>query len=142
MILFIYICILVLNILAIFFTYRFLGEDSEKKEKWIFIIVGVAVMYMLVTAVYWLSTKDINLGEGASIAKNLITFAFVPVNAIVILPPLARAYNYAKIGKLGKDKLKNRAILLAVILLIILIIEYIYFKNIQTGILNIISSKG
>ncbi len=142
MILFIYLCILVLNVLAIFLTYRFLGENTEKKDKLIFIVVGVAVMYMLVTLVYWLSTKNINLGEGASTAKNLITFAFVPVNVIAVLPFLARSYYYSKMGKLQKDQLKNRIILLAVILLVVLIIEFFYFKNIQNGILNIISLKN
>ena len=33
MVIFIYLCILLLNIVAIFMTYKFLGEDFEKKEK-------------------------------------------------------------------------------------------------------------
>ena len=140
--LFIYFCILVLNIVAIFLTYRFLGNDTEKKERWIFIIVGVAIMYMLVSIVYWLSTKNIDLGSAESTAKNLITFAFVPVNGIAVLPFVARAYSYFKIGKLEQEKFKNRVILALVILFIILLIEFFYFKNIQTGILNIINAKG
>ncbi len=140
--LFIYFCILVLNIVAIFLTYRFLGNDTEKKERWIFIIVGVAIMYMLVSIVYWLSTKNIDLGSAESTAKNLITFAFVPVNGIAVLPFVARTYSYFKIGKLEQEKFKNRVILALVILFIILIIEFFYFKNIQTGILNIINAKG
>ena len=140
--LFIYFCILVLNILAIFLTYKFLGNDTEKKERWIFIIVGFAVMYMLVSIVYWLSTKNIDLGLAAPTAKNLITFAFVPVNGIVALPFMARTYYYFKTGKLQQDKFKNRMILAIAILFIVLIIEFFYFKNIQTGILNIINAKG
>ena len=139
--LFIYFCILILNILAVFLTYRFLGNDTEKKERWIFIIVGFAVMYMLVSIVYWLSTKNIDLGIAESTAKNLITFAFVPVNAIAVLPFLARSYSYLKMGRLQQDKFKNRIILLIAILVIVLIIEFFYFKNIQTGILNIINAK-
>ena len=140
--LFIYFCILALNILTVFLTYKFLGNDTEKKEKWIFVIVGFAIMYMLVSAVYWLSTKNIDLGIGASTAQNLITFAFVPVNGIAVLPFLARSYYYFKMGRLQQNKFKNRIILLVVALAIILIIEFFYFKNIQTGILNIINAKG
>ena len=33
MVIFIYLCILLLNIVAIFMTYKFLGEDFEKKGK-------------------------------------------------------------------------------------------------------------
>ena len=43
MVIFIYLCILLLNIVAIFMTYKFLGEDFEKKEKSIFLVVGIAI---------------------------------------------------------------------------------------------------
>ena len=33
MVIFIYLCILLLNIVAIFMTYKFLGEDFEQKGK-------------------------------------------------------------------------------------------------------------
>ena len=99
-------------------------------------------MYMLVTFVYWLSTKSINLGQASSVAKNLITFTFVPVNGIIILPFLARSYNYFKIGKLKTENFKNRVIVLLVILFVILLLEFFYFKNIQSSILNIIQSRG
>ena len=141
MILFIYLCILVLNVLAVFLTYKFLGNESEKKEKWVFIIVGIAIMYMLVTLVYWMSTKNIDLGSAKATAQNLITFSFVPVNAILILPFLARSYRYFKLGNLKSENFRNRLILLAVVLIIILIIEFFYFKDIQNGILSMIEAK-
>ena len=140
MLLFIYLCILVLNMVAVYLIYRFLGTQLEKKEKWIFIIAGVAIMYLIVTAVYGISTKDIDIGKAASTARNLITFAFVPVNGIVILPFLARSYRYLKEGRLQVGKFKNRCILIGIILIIVLIIEFFYFKNIQSGILNAMSS--
>jgi len=136
--LFIYLCILVLNALAVFLIYRFLGTEFEKKEKFIFIAVSIAIMYLLVTIVYWISTKDINLGEATSIAQNLITFVFVPLNSIIILPFVASSYKYLKSGKLKIEKFKNRCILLVAILLVILIIEFFYFKDIQTGILDLV----
>lgn len=140
MILFIYLCILILNIVAILLTYRFLGTELEKKEKWIFVAIGIAVMYLLVTSVYWLSTKQVNLGEAANPAQNLITFTFVPVNSILILPFLANSYRLIKLGKLDTQTFKKRAILLAIILFIVLLFEFFYFKDIQTGILNIIQN--
>jgi len=139
--LFIYLCMIVLNVLAIFLIYRFLGTSFEKKEKWIFIAVSIAIMYLLVTIVYWLSTREINLGEAGSTAQNLITFVFVPVNAIIVLPLVASSYKYLKSGRLKPEKFKNRCILLGAILFVILLIEFFYFKNIQTGILNIMQKN-
>ena len=39
--------------------------------------------------------------------KNLITFLFVPINGIVVLPILAKSYAKYKIGNLKIDKLRN-----------------------------------
>ena len=97
-------------------------------------------MYLAVTGIYWLSTQNTNFPNAKS-AQSLITFTFVPVNGIVILPMLASSYRYLKEGRLKMDKFRNRAILLAVVLIIILIIEFFYFKDIQSGIMQMLQ-KG
>lgn len=134
MIIFIYMCILALNLVAIFLTYHFLGKEMEKKSKGIFIIIGIAIIYMLVSFIYWISTKDIELGISESFGKNLITFTFVPVNAILILPFLASSYKNLKAGRLKLIPFRNRCILLVIALIVLLVIEFFYFKDIQTGI--------
>lgn len=138
MVVFIYLCILVLNMAAIFITYKFLGEQVEKKERAIFIIIGMAIMYITVSFVYWISTKSIDVKTISEAGKNFITFTFVPVNSILVLPFLGRSYRYLKQGRLRTEVFKNRTILMCVILIIVLIIEFFYFKDIQNGILNII----
>ena len=140
MVIFIYLCILALNLAAIFMTYKFLGEDIEKKEKAIFIVIGIAIMYMTVSLTYWLSTKNIDLGVSKDVGKNFITFTFVPINSMLVLPFLAGSYKYLKESKLSTQKFRNRVILATVILVIALIVEFFYFKDIQNGILSIIQS--
>lgn len=140
MIIFIYICILAINLVAVFLTYHFLGKQIDKKTKGIFIIVGIAVIYMLVSFVYWLSTKNIELGISESTSKNLITFTFVPVNAIIVLPFLASSYKNLQSGKLKSIPFRNRCILIAIALVVVLIIEFFYFKDIQTGIYNMLQN--
>ncbi len=144
MILFIYLCILVLNLVAIGLTYRFLGVAFEKKEKFIFITVGIAIMYMLVAATYWLSTKNMQFAGNAGMgtAQSLITFTFVPINMILTLPILASSYRAYKEGRLKAQNFKNRLIALAIILVIILIIEFFYFKDIQSGIIELINKAN
>ncbi len=138
---FIYICILLLNVVAVLLTYHCLGKDMDKKSKGIFIIIGVAALYLLVTLVYWLGTRGIDLGARAETGKNLITFTFVPVNALIIMPFLAKSYNHFKDGSLKQIPFRNRCILLGVVLLILLIIEFFYFKDIQNGILSILNAN-
>ncbi len=141
MLVFIYICILLLNLVAVLLTYHCLGKDMDKRAKGIFIVVGIAVMYILVTFVYWIGTKNINLGIDADTGKNLITFTFVPVNSIIILPFLAKSYINWKDNKIQSEQLRNRCILIGIILIIGLVIEFFYFKGIQNGILSILNSR-
>lgn len=92
----IYLCILVLNLAAIFMTYKFLGKEIEQKERLIFIVIGTAIIYVLVSLVYWISTRNIDLGVSSQMGKNLITFTFVPINSIITLPFMAKSYQYFK----------------------------------------------
>lgn len=140
MVIFIYLCILLLNIVAIFMTYKFLGEDFEKKEKSIFLVVGIAIMYMIVSLVYWLSTRGIDLGINNEMGKNFIIFTFVPINSMLVLPFLASSYKYFKQGRLKKQNFKNRIILLCVILIIVLILEFFYLLAYSNSILNMLAS--
>lgn len=132
--------ILILNIVAIALTYYCLA-DMEKKEKVLFIAVGVGIIYFLTAFVYGISTKDIKIKEVSEMGKNLITFLFVPINGIIILPTLAKSYTKYKIGNLKADKLRNRGIVLAIILVILLIIECTYFKDIQDRVVTIIEKN-
>lgn len=140
MIIFIYACILALNLVAVFLTYHFLGKEMDKKTKGIFIIVGIAIIYALVSLVYWMSTKDIDLGVNGKSGQNLITFTFVPVNVILILPFLANSYRSLKMGRLKSEPFRNRCIVLGVVLAILLIMEFFYFQDIQNGILNMLQN--
>ena len=132
--------ILVLNVVSIALTY-FCLSSLEKKERIIFIVIGIAVNYILTSFVYWLSTKNISIKEVSETGKNVITFLFVPINSIIILPILAKSYDKYKNGKLSINNFKNRGIILAIILAIALIVEYSYFKDIQNGVIKLIEQN-
>ena len=132
--------ILILNIVSIVLMYYSL-RDLGKKEKLIYIVVGTAVMYIITSIVYWFSTRGIEVTEVSERGKDLITFLFVPINGIIILPLLAKSYSKLKYGNLDKSVFLKRGIVLAVILLIVLIIECIYFKNIQQEVVNMLNAQ-
>lgn len=133
--------IFMLNIVAIILTYYCLS-NLENKEKVIFIAVGVAVVYMLTSFVYWISTKDIAVKEVSELGKKLLTFLFVPINGIITLPILAKSYNKYKIGRLESDKLRNRGILILIVLAIALMLECSYFKDVQNRVVTLIEQNN
>lgn len=133
--------IVLLNVVVIALTYYCL-EVSDKKDRVIFIAIGIAIMYILTSIVYWFSSKGIEMKEISETGKNLITFLFVPINGIVVLPIFAKAYSKYKMGKIQSQHLRNRAILLAIILFMILVIECGYFKNVQEKVTQMLEDKN
>ncbi len=134
---FIVLFILLINIINIFAMYKLLGKDIGKKEKIIFIAVGVAVMYMLVSAVYWLSSIGMDQ-NAADAGRDFITFTFVPVNGLCVLTFLSSSYKKYKAGHLKPNILRNRCVVLVAVLVILLIVEFFYFKNIQNNALEMV----
>lgn len=137
---FIILFILLINVINIFAMYKLLGKDMGSKEKVIFIAVGVAVMYMVVSAVYWLSSLGMNQ-NAADAGRDFITFTFVPVNSLCVLTFLSSSYKKYKAGKLKANILRNRCVLLIAILIILLVIEFFYFKSIQNNALEMLNSN-
>lgn len=132
--------IIILNIVSIALMYYCL-DDTPKKEKIIFIVAGTAIMYVLTSIVYWISTRGIEVTEVSEKGKDLITFLFVPINGILILPIFSKSYYKYRQGSLDNRTFRGRGVVLAVLLLIILIIECIYFKNIQEQVVNMITEQ-
>lgn len=132
--------IIIFNIVSILLMYHCLN-DINKKEKLVFIAAGTAIMYILTSIVYWISTRNVEITEVSETGKDLITFLFVPINAILVLPLFAKSYYSYQNGKIDGRILKNRGILLGIILIIVLIIECSYFENIQKGVVDLINNQ-
>ena len=132
--------ILILNVVSILLMYKCLGIES-KKEKLIFVIMGTALMYILTSIIYWISTNDIQMTEVSERGKDLIIFLFVPINAILTLPLFAKSFSKFRDGRIDGKILRNRGVLLIILLAIILIFECIYFKNIQQQVVNMITEE-
>ena len=139
--LFIIFFILILNIVSILLMYRSLN-DRTPKEKYIYIAMGIAIMYVLTSIVYWISTRNIEISEVSDLGKDLIIFLFVPINGIIVLPLFARSYCRFKDGGINGTVLRNRGIVFGIILLILLIIECGYFENIQNQVVKMITNKN
>ena len=133
--------ILILNIVSILLMYRSL-DNMTQKEKLIYIAAGTVMMYLLTLIIYWISTRNIEMTDVSRTGKDLIIFLFVPINGILVLPLFAKSYSKFRDNKLSSRVLRNRGVALCLILFIILIIECVYFENIQKQVENMISEKN
>ena len=90
-------------------------------------------MYIILYVIYNISSKGI---ESAVVqaSRQMIIFAFLPINLICIATPILMQIRKLKEKDLTNEKFKKKIIIYFIIAIVILVIECIYIKDIQTGI--------
>ena len=69
-----------------------------------------------------------------AVAKDFITYIFVPINVIVFIPFVASKYNKLKIQKATSTEFTKTIIKVSIAILIALVIECFYFKGMKQNI--------
>ena len=129
---FLLLAILLANAIALLLVYQFI-KKLEKRDIVIFMAVSVASIYIGVSIIYWISGFGIDdrINEAA---RNFMTFLFVPINIILLIPFVASKYTKYKNGKINKRDFAERVIKVVVVAIIILALECIYFKHMKKNI--------
>ena len=124
--------VLAINIIAVTIIYQII-KKLEKKDILVFIAAGVALLYIGLTIIYWISGTELDSQYG-ELWKNLLLFSFVPVNAIILMPYLAVKYRNFKTKKTNKRDFYKSVIIVSAIGIILLIIEIFPLKGIKDNI--------
>lgn len=131
---------IVMFLILIGWTWNSLGS-VENKKKVIYIISGILIVYVLTFVIYNVSKIGIvyeNMSVMLTIRKvYIIIFTFI--NCYLILPFVFKNIDRLTCSELNNDVLSRIIIKLAIKILIIFILESIYFGNIQQGILKMIN---
>jgi len=123
---------LLANIIGIGIVYQFI-KKLDKKQKLIFIASSIALMYILISIVYWFSGFGID-EKIHEMSKSFVTYLFVPVNLILIVPYFTSQYMKLITKEINIEKFSSKVSVLIILLILILVVEYFYFKNIQQNI--------
>lgn len=126
--LFILIAILFANAVAILLIYQFI-KKLPQMEKIIFIAACFAISYVSILIIYMICGTSVNK-EIHTELKDYITFIFVPVNIILLAPFVASKYYKLRQKEVEKKDFIKRLIIIAVIAVMVLVTECIYFINI------------
>ena len=136
----IFLFILVSNIVAISLIYYSFDKNIEKGKKLLYTMIAMGIIYILVLIVYFFSSIGMPK-EVAKKSKDMITFAFVPVNSILLIPFLLKSFNQRNDKSITVEQLNKRAIIVIIVGIVLLIGEFFYFRNIEKGINDIINQK-
>lgn len=135
---FIMIIVIALFIVQIGFTiYR--AEAYERIEKVVICVAGTLISWLITIILFNLSSKGIeysNLEFKHQVSKILV-LVFTPINGIIYMPYIVKLMSKYKFNEIKNDELIKKILLLIIITIILFIIEVIYLKNIQLGIINV-----
>lgn len=135
---FIMIIVIALFIVLISFTiYR--AEAYERIEKVVICVAGALISWLITIILFNLSSKEIeysNLEFKHQVSKILV-LVFTPINGIIYMPYIVKLMSKYKFNEIKNDELIKKILLLIIITIILFIIEVIYLKNIQLGIINV-----
>ena len=66
---------------------------------------------------------------------------FMPINGFLSLPHIASIKTAISLGKENDEKIKKKIIILGIILVVGIVIETVYLKDFQNGIIQIVNTK-
>ena len=136
----IFLFILVANVIAFLLIYNSFNKNVEKTKQLLYTMISMGIVYIVVLVIYFFSSIGLSK-EVTSQAKEMITFSFVPVNSIIILPFLIRSFNKRKNKEITTEQLNRRTIIMIIIAIALIIGEFFYFRNIEKGIIDIANEK-
>lgn len=128
MVLFVVLGIIIYNILN--------GMDS--KNKIIIFFSEIIICLIFTTILFNMSSLGIEYPNSKSkeIAMRTLVLIFTPINGILLLPNITRIMNERQNDKINKEEYTKKLQKFFIIIVLLIIIEFIYLKNIQIGILS------
>ena len=115
----------------------------EHGKKIIYTIVGLIVMYIITMITFNISKTGITY-ENPEIEKdigNMLILIFAGLNSLIVLPYISRLLSRINDDDIEKNQVSKRIMVIIVVLVLCLIMESGYLKDIQNGILNVYETQ-
>ena len=125
-------------VISIVWVWHNLG-NIERPRKIAFIIIGLAIIYLITLIIYNFSNPDIIYPseEIEKYVSNVLIMIFTGLNSLILLPFIANLFDKILEEEIEKEQVKKRLIIILVIFVICIFIEKGYLKDTQEGIINI-----
>lgn len=126
--------IVIMNLASILVIFKALS-NIELKNKIILVAIGEIVMYVILYIVYSISSAGANeLVVNSS--RQIILFTLLPINIVCLEFPLMLTLKKLQQGDIDDSQFKKRMTICLIVCIIVLVLEFIYIKDIQAGISN------
>ena len=112
------------------------GMDLKKKILiFIFEIIVCLIFTMILFNISSLGIEYPN-SQSREIALKILVTIFTPMNGIILLPNITRLINESQNGEIDKEECARKLKKTLIIFILLVIMEFVYLRNTQIGILN------
>ena len=135
---FIIIVVIALFLVLVGFTiYR--AEAYDGMERIVICVAGILISWLITSILFNLSSNGIEYAnaEVEQEVSKILVLVFTPINGIIYMPYIAKLMSKYKFDEITSNELTKKILFLIVITIILFIVQVMYLKNIQLGILNV-----
>ena len=139
----IYFIIFILFVFYILWTWKSTVEMEKPIIRISYIAIGTIFISFLTLILFLISKIGINYPKQEMIGQveKIVLLIFIPINGFIVLTQVSSIIASIKSGMISKEERRKRVKILTIIFIILIILECIYFKNIQLGLINFINAK-
>lgn len=139
----IYMIIILLFGVLLFWIWNNSKDFKQTQAKIKFIIIGIIILSIITLIIFNISKIGV-IYPNKNIMKEIRKISlllFIPINGFFTLPHIASIKSQIELGTNDNEKIRKKIIILGIIFIILTIIEIIYLKDFQNGIIQMLNSK-
>ena len=113
-------------------------NGMDLKKKIIIFIFEIIVCLIFTMILFNISSLGIEYPNSQSreIALKILVTIFTPMNGIILLPNITRLINESQNGEIDKEECARKSKKTLIIFILLVIMEFVYLRHTQIGILN------
>ena len=110
----------------------------EIKKRILLVTGGIFICFIFTVILFNISANGIQYSniEQKETVKKMIISIFTPINGIILLPIFMRTINGLKSNEITTKEANKKIGIIIMMIIVLFIVENIYFQNIQNGIMN------
>lgn len=134
--------IFVLFIIYVVFVWNSTKEFENIIIRISYIFIGTLFITILTLIIFWISKIGVVYPKKEMIGevRKVVLLVFIPINGLITLTQVASIFAQAKSGMVSKEDMERKIKRMIIIFIVLIIVEVMYFKNIQNGLIRFIES--
>lgn len=134
--------IFVLFIIYVVFVWNSTKEFENIIIRISYIFIGTLFITILTLIIFWISKIGVVYPKKEMIGevRKVVLLVFIPINGLITLTQVASIFTQAKSGMVSKEDMERKIKRMIIIFIVLIIVEVMYYKNIQNGLIRFIES--